>query len=162
VGDGFECRGIFFLERQLHLPMVSLLLVLFTLGYVAEIHGNYQSIIDRPANREEEIGYFLDRHTRYSDVVFSDTLRIAENPPTLAGLAMKLVYQVTSAEQIRNMITRVSDDANVVFVLDRKNSKLTAPPGPPALWQAAQIVDERENLVLYRISKCQFFQQSKQ
>lgn len=156
VGDGFECRGIFFLERQLHLPMVSLLLVLFTLGYVAEVHGNYRSIIDRPENREEEIGYFLNRHTRYSDVVFSDTLRIAENPPTLAGLSMKLMYQVTSAEQIRDMITRVSDDANVVFVLDRKSSKRTAPLGPTALWRNAETIDEGGNLVLYRVSRAQF------
>lgn len=144
-----------FKGRRFSIPVFPALLGVFFVVYLNSIHGNYQKLIDKKPGRIEEIGYFIDEHTGYEDVVFSDRIKVDFNPPMIPALSMKLVYKVKKLRQMFKKVKRLPDEATINFLVDKKKNPDASPLGGDDFWKGAARA-EQGNLVLLKLDKKEF------
>jgi hypothetical protein len=131
--------------------LMSIFLVWFAAGYVNSRHHLYRTYFPEPSSEMVRIGEFINRHTSYRDVVFSDTYEVMENPPQRLAYTDKLVYKVESLDDILRRLEKISSaDYRIAFFLYQNRQ----PAGEDLrrLLAMATRVMQGEDGALYQIS----------
>ncbi|MDJ0764498.1 MAG: hypothetical protein QNJ97_16090 [Myxococcota bacterium] len=159
-GNRLELRFLYFKGKIIPIPLFVFCTVFIFLPYVGSIYPNFRPLIDRKPTRSEEFGNFLDQHTGYNDVVFSNTVRIAANPPETISLSMKLVYKVRELRRIEKQIRPLPERAIINVLVDKKKNRQAQPIGGTDFWKNSQKISS-ENLEIYKLTKPEFIQRLK-
>lgn len=91
---------------------------LIAMGYPMQVTRYYEQ-------KNSVLDYSIDRaikdNTSYEDVCFSYTYEISNNPPMDISVSEKLVYLVTSYEDIEDKMKGLPNEAKAVLVIDKGN-----------------------------------------
>lgn len=138
------------------LSIITLILVAVTTIYLLDVHPMYKKLFPKPEESFVTIGNFIAKNTDYYDVVFSDNYEIAPIPPQQLGLSEKLVYRVTSVEEICNKVGPLKGDYVVkIFSISTELKKTSFKS--LELGVIKKIKDEK--LRLYEVDKKYLFQE---
>jgi len=159
-------RGLFARRDPAGQPRWSLLpplLVVLAAHYVYGESPNLTKLFLEPPEHDPiAIGRFVDEHTVYEDVLFTQDVDLAtENMP--AGLAynMKHVYRVMSLRQIHDKLEEVQGEYVVNFLV-REESLPMLPQDLLRLLDSAYCCERFEGLLLHKIRKADFLQLHRQ